>query len=353
MAFRPAHRLLAGLGVLSLLVLTGQSCVLQGGQAADGGVYRSDDGGRTWARSNFVGQVKKKTVTIASVDTGRLAFHPTNHSKIYLGTRGNGLYRTDDGGERWQITGKTSGAITALAIDPVTPEIIYTGNGGHIEKTSDSGQTWERVYIETRTNISITSIVIDRSQPSHLLAGNTGGVILESDDYGTTWNIITSLMGSVIIYSHPTDASVYFATGDQFGLARSTDRGQTWSMLTEELKSFPGASKIYDLAVAASLPSRVFLATDNGLLTSSDVGSTWAQVKTLIPNRTLPIKTTAVSPSSESYIYFTAQNKLHFSRDAGQTWEVASLPTSRDIIDLVINPSNPNQIFIGVVTVKK
>src|SRR3989338_1137292 len=97
---------LLGVGVLVLLTLTGQACAITGGQPADGGIYRSNDSGQTWSRKVLIGKVKNKTVTIASVNTGIIVFHPTDRSTIYLGTRGNGLYRTEDSGGRWQITGK-------------------------------------------------------------------------------------------------------------------------------------------------------------------------------------------------------------------------------------------------------
>lgn len=350
---KKSSRWLIVVGTIALLALTGQSCVLTSGQSTDGGIYRSDDGGRTWSRKIMIGKVKNKTVTIASVNTGIIAFHPTDRSTIYLGTRGNGLYRTEDSGERWQITGINTGTVIALALDPKTPQIIYAGNGGHIEKSSDSGQTWQRVYIETRANLTVTSIVIDRLDPSHVFASNSGGVILESRDYGTTWNIVTVLSGSIKLYGHPTDSNILFSAGDQFGLARSSDQGKTWTILTETLKSFPGALKINDLAIARSLPSTLLLATNNGLLKSADLGSTWTQMKTLVPNQTVTIKTVTIAPENTELIYFTAQNNIHLTNDGGETWEVARLPTNRDINYLIINPINPAQLFVGLITIKK
>jgi photosystem II stability/assembly factor-like uncharacterized protein len=336
-------------------VLTGQQCtIFDTAKKADGGVFRSDDAGATWKPKVFIGKVKKKTLTIANVNAGIFVFHPTQPSTIYLGTLGNGIYRSEDGGERWQITGRQSGSVSAIAIDPSTPEILYANNGGNIEKTVDGGLTWSTVYTETRAGIAITTILIDQHSPRHLFASNSRGVILESFDYGQTWEINHVFRSGIQrLVAHPSKKGVLFVLHAPKGLERSDDGGVTWTELTEPFKKKVGSGTLYDIAFEAGDSSVLYLATKYGLLRSNDLGSTAEEVETLLPNKTLPIRSVLTSKTDASEVIFSVENKVHLSHDSGATWEVVTVPTTRLITHLVVNPSNPSQFFAGTLYVKK
>ncbi len=354
MTKRPQTRLVL-LSLAALLFLTGQQCTILGsGKKADGGIFRSDNGGQAWAQKALIGKVKKKTVTIANVDTGILLFHPSDAKTLYLGTLGNGIYRSEDGGERWQVTGRQSGSVTAIAIDPKTPEILYANNGGNIEKTVDGGVTWQKVYTETRSGISVTSIIVDPKNPKHLFAGNSAGVILESVDYGQSWLMnYTFRAGVRRLVMHPAKPGVLLAVHSPKGLSRSEDGGKTWSELKEGFSSFSGSDTLYDLAFEPGDSSVVYFASKYGLLRSPDLGTTIEEVKTLLPNKTLPIRSVFVSRDNASKVFFSVENKIHISRDSGASWEVVTVPTTRTVTHLEANPNQSDQLFAGTLFVKK
>ncbi|MFH0852875.1 MAG: YCF48-related protein [bacterium] len=337
------------ISIASFTILTGQGCfIFSSNKNPDGGIYRSDNGGLDWEQKGFIGTVKKETLTINSYSAGRIIFHPTDPNIIYFGTLGNGIYRTDDGGERWQITGRQTGTVKAMGIDANTPEILYAGNGSNIDKTSDGGVTWQRVYTESRPELTLSYIVVDQKNTSHILAGNSGGVLLESDDYGQTWQVNHDFLGDILrIYIHPNDNNAYFIISSNGGLQRSDDRGITWTSLNSELSKYPGAKKIYDLDFDPRQPSRIYIASQYGLLKSEDLGNSWEAPKTLIPNNTQAIRNVVISHENPNIIYITTSDKFHISKDSGETWEVISPPTNRLINRLEQNPINGSQLFIG------
>ncbi|USN53894.1 MAG: hypothetical protein H6760_01865 [Candidatus Nomurabacteria bacterium] len=346
---------LLSIGLLSIIALTGQSCTIFGpSKQADGGAFRSDDQGQTWEQKAIIGTVDKKLVTIEKANGGIFVFHPSDPDTIYYGTRGNGLYRTEDAGERWQVTGRQDGNVIALAIDPEEPEVLYAGYGPHIEKSFDGGITWDRVYTESREQLVITSIVIEPNNADHIYASNTGGVILESLDRGQTWHVLHIFQSAVNqLYMHPNDATILMAIVDKKYLQRSGDAGLTWTPLQENLMQFNGANVVNALAFDTQQASRIYIATNYGLLRSNDLGSNWEAMQTLVPNNTLVIRTVHVDPRNSNNIFFTTENKLHISKDAGATWEVVTIPTSRLVTVYAIHPQRPDQHFIGTLFVEK
>jgi len=341
--------------LVSLLVLTGQSCtIFSKAPRNDGGIFRSDDQGLTWVQKTMIGVVKKKTLTISNVSAGIILFHPSDKSTIYLGTMGNGIYRTEDAGERWQVTGRQTGNVTALAIDPVSPAILYAGNGGNIEKTIDGGVTWENVFTESRAGISLTSILIDPSDSGHIFASNSGGVILESRDYGKNWltnNIFK--IGVQRLIQNPADRLSILAVHINRGLSRTDDGGTTWIDLSAQFKKFAGSEQVFDASFTNSEKPILYLATAYGLFRTADLGQTIEYVTTLIPAKTLQIRTVQIDHANSDNIFISTTNKIHISKDGGISWKVISVPTGRLINLLSVNPRNAQQLFLGTLVVKK
>ena len=124
------------------------------------GVYRSDDGGKTWEHRGLP----------ESHHISRIVLHPTDPQVIWVAVLGHlysaneerGVYRSTDGGRSWNRTlfvDSISGAID-LCLDPTAPNTLYAatwqrerqawnfsgaGEGSGIWKSTDGGGTWGRI----------------------------------------------------------------------------------------------------------------------------------------------------------------------------------------------------------------
>src|SRR5678809_1720290 len=134
-----------------------------------------------------------------SYSIGAIAIDPKNPSTVWVGTGeynaqrsvgyGDGVYRSDDGGRSWRNVGlKTSEHIGRIAIDPRDSNVVFVaaqgplwGPGGErgLFKTADGGKTWKNI-LNISENTGVTEIVIDQNDPNtpvsytHLRAHETG-----------------------------------------------------------------------------------------------------------------------------------------------------------------------------------
>ena len=187
---------------------------------ADGGVWKSDDYGRTW-NAIFESQPTQSI--------GAIAVAPPDGNIVYVasgeGLRrpdlsvGDGIYKSNDAGKTWQHLGLSDGQqIPALAIDPRDPNRLFAAVLGHpygpneergIFRSIDGGHTWKKVlYKDPSTGGS--DVVIDPANANVVYASmwqSTLGPWEDGNDYG----------------------------GTRGGLFKSTDGGDTWKQLTQGL----------------------------------------------------------------------------------------------------------------------
>jgi photosystem II stability/assembly factor-like uncharacterized protein len=321
----------------------GQPNVFYMGQV-DGGVWRSDDYGRTW-NPIFDGQ--------PSQSIGAIAVAASDSNVVYVasgeGLRrpdlsvGDGIYKSSDAGRTWQHLGLRDGQqIPALAIDPHDPNKLFAAVLGHpygpneergIFRSADGGQTWKKVlYVDQNTGGS--DVKIDPSNPSIV--------------YASMWE---SRLGPW------EDGNSY--EGTHGGLFKSTDGGESWHKLTKGLPD--NLVQIY-AAIAASDPNRLYatLSTSKqggyasgaglGVYRSDDAGESWYKATDdprpamKIGGGDLPVP--AVDPKDSNTVYSASIVTVR-STDGGKTWmSLRGAPGGDDYQNLWINPQNPNIILL-------
>jgi photosystem II stability/assembly factor-like uncharacterized protein len=107
------------------------------------GLYRSDDGGRTWAKASLPGQGH-------DADVMAVVPHPAETSMLYVGTHDAGVLKTIDGGKTWNVANAGLGGrdVHGLALDPNTPGKLHAlvrEAGAGLYRTTDGGGKWVRV----------------------------------------------------------------------------------------------------------------------------------------------------------------------------------------------------------------
>lgn len=334
---------------LILLLLTGCKISLTGGGGTDGGVFKSEDRGESWTQKVFAGQKGKKIYTIRGTSIQTMIFNPQDSKGIYITTTQNGIYKTADGAENWQATAAASGSFPNLAIDSKSPEIIYASSGGIVFKSPDGGGNWQQIYSESKSEIAVSALAVDWFNANKIYVGNSEGSLLKSNDYGNQWSVIMRFSQKInrILIDPKDSRTIYLVTNSAF--YKSTKEGEEWVEITNNLSQFPGANTINDLIIGGS-SGTLYLTSNYGLLKSADAGTTWQAINTLVNFGSLALKELAVNPQNENEIFFSVSNFIHKSTDGGLSWKVIkTIPTSREISNLLIDPSSPNQLYVGVI----
>ncbi|HLE85236.1 MAG TPA: hypothetical protein VJG13_12930, partial [Thermoanaerobaculia bacterium] len=264
------------------------------------GVYRSTDAGRTWTHLGLDG----------TEHVGGLAVHPRDPDVVWVAAQGSawrttaerGVYRSKDGGATWEqvLFVSDSAGASGLAMDPTNPRILYAafwdhdrdpwrirsgGPGSGVWKTTDGGDTWERLGLgkdggeEGRLpeGMGKVRVAVSPARPERVWAmveADDGG-LYRSDDAGETWRLVNGervLRARAWYYTHvfadPVDADTVYVLNAPF--MKSTDGGRTFSRVRT-----PHGDN-HDLWIAPEDNRRMINGNDGGANVSFNGGETWS-----------------------------------------------------------------------------
>jgi len=183
-----------------------------------GGVYRTEDGGKSWRpRNNGVrvdfmpdkfpefGQCVHKVVR-----------HPQRPETLFLQNHG-GLYRSDDGGDSWHdiAKGVPSDFGFCMAIHPHDPDVVYivpieatlfrcTPEGKlRVYRTRDGGKSWEALskglpQKDANEVVLRDAMAVDRLDPAGVYFGTRSGKVYASADGGGSWSLVADGLPPVL-----------------------------------------------------------------------------------------------------------------------------------------------------------
>jgi len=346
-------RLLAAPLVLVLLLLSGCSLSFNTGgvnSATDGGVFRSVNKGETWTQKTTVALWQGKALDIRNVDANVLEMDPSDSGALYLGSSNNGLFYTYDQGESWQAAGRLGKiGVSGVAVDPSSKCVLYAATLNQVYKSTDCGRFWSQTYFDNDPAVHVKWIAINPKASAEIFIATSRGEVIKSTDGGKTWRTTGRLDGLVArIIIRPDNPDVIFAGTANKGLYRSLDNGESWEGIDDKLKDFKDHSLFRDLVFSVSEPGTIFLANHYGLLRSTDNGNTWTSINLITPKNEATINSLAVSPKNSSEIYYVTNTTFYRSVDGGKNWSSKQLPSSRAGVKLLINPNDPNIIYLGV-----
>jgi photosystem II stability/assembly factor-like uncharacterized protein len=299
----------------------------------DGGMFFSDDGGKTWSDvPSMHGQsVRSLTRSDSSPDT------------MVAGTL-QGVFRTTDNGAHWtQISPAGSTEIhevQSVAIDPRNPKVIYAGTWHLPWKTVDGGAHWENIKQGIIEDSDVFSIIVDPTQSQVVYASACSG-IYKSVDAGALFKKVQGIPSAARrtrkLEQDPEHLSTVYA-GTTEGLYRTLDGGQAWSRVT------PDNVIINDVYVDPHDSGHVLLATDHGgVLRSEDFAATFHASNAGFSAR--QVVAYAADPIHTAVVYAGVVNDkedggVFRSVDGGAHWQQDSAGLNgRDVYSLVSTPA--------------
>ncbi|MGA7304392.1 MAG: hypothetical protein WBW88_05940, partial [Rhodothermales bacterium] len=325
-----------------------------------GGVWKTVNAGTTWD------PVFEKE---SSYSIGCVTVDPSNTHTVWVGTGenvggrhvgfGDGVYRSDDGGKSWENMGlKASEHISKIIVNPTNSDVIWvaaqgplwkSGGDRGLYKTTDGGKTWKKTLGDDKW-VGATDIVIDPRTPDRLYAatwqrhrtvaaymgGGPGSAIYRSEDGGETWMELTngipkSNLGKIGLAVSPQKPDVVYAdieldrkTG---GLFRSTNRGASWTKMSNAVSGGTGPHYYQELYASPHAFDRLYL-MDASMQISDDGGKTFRRMNEKFKHG--DNHAMAFRPDDSDYLIFGTDGGVYQSFDLAKTWQfVANLPVTQ------------------------
>jgi photosystem II stability/assembly factor-like uncharacterized protein len=259
------------------------------------GVYKSTDGGKTWTNVGLK----------ATRHIGRILVDPKNPDHVLVAALGDvfadshdrGVFVTNDGGRTWAQTlyvGPASGA-SELAMDPNDPRVIYASiwqfrrepwtfhSGGPddgIWKSIDGGATWTRLagngLPAGSMGRSAVAIAPSNSKRIYAIIEAKGGILWRSDDAGATWTMVsddTLVDQRPFYFTHlnvdPSNADHVYAVSEM--LAESKDGGKKFREIADQVHV-----DYHAMWIAPNDPKRMITGEDGGYALTLDGGKNWS-----------------------------------------------------------------------------
>ncbi len=347
----------------------GEACIRLDVSYGDG-VYKSTDGGKTWTHLGLA-----DTRHIA-----RIRIHPHNPDIVYVAALGHafgpnqqrGVFRSTDGGKTWaHVLSKSEGAGAAdLSLDPNNPRLLYAaiwqvrrdfwslssgGADSGLYKSTDGGDTWTEITtnpglpqgLKGRMGVAVSPAKTDRVWAT-IEAEDCG--LFRSDDGGATWETVSDdrdLQGRPWYYQHvfadPQDPDTVWILN--YLCWKSIDGGRTFSQVTT-----PHGDN-HDLWIDPHNPQRMIEGNDGGACVTFNGANSWSTIYNQLTAQFYHLTTDNQFPYR---VYGTQQDNSAISVPSrthkgvipwGDCYTVGTSESGY----IAVHPENPNIVISGAV----
>ena len=325
-----------------------------------GGVWKTENAGTTWTPL-FDGQ--------GAYSIGSIGLDPSDPNRVWIGTGengggrhfgfGDGVYKSADGGKTWANMGLgKSEHIARIIVHPEDPDTVWVAaegplwsSGGErgVFKTTDGGKTWENV-LKAGPWTGATDLVIDPRNPDRLYAalwqhqrtvaayvgGGPESGLWTSEDGGKTWTELKTGLpqgnkGKIGLTISPLQPDVLYAAIEldrrEGGVWRSANRGASWEKMSDAVGGGTGPHYYQEIIASPHHFDRLYLMSNTSQI-SYDGGRTWADLNNDLKHG--DDHAVAFRPDDPDYILFGSDGGLYESHDHTKTWRyISNLPVTQ------------------------
>lgn len=354
---------------------------------AVGGVFRTLDRGLNWTPIfDAIGQPS----------IGNIAIAPSDAQRIYVGTGeangsatsgaffGDGIYRSDDGGNTWTNAGLAeSNHIGRIVVHPTDPNTVFvaatgvlygSNNERGIYKTTNGGASWEQVLFVSNETAAI-DLVVNTANPDILYAAmwertrepwqrtyaGLTSAIHRSTDGGDTWtelgaanglpapDLQTGRIGLAISESDPATVYARFTTNEITnvfnGLYKTSDNGDTWTLVTlSDLDGIDASFGWYfgNVRVSPTNPDEVFVLGQR-IYRTTNSGANWSEISGMhVDHHALEY-----SRNDPNFVLAGNDGGVYISNNGGTDWQkFTNLPITQ-FYNIEVDFSDPTRLYGG------
>jgi photosystem II stability/assembly factor-like uncharacterized protein len=374
----------------------------------NGGVWKTTNNGTTF-ESIFDDQ--------DYLSIGAIALAPSNPDIVWVGTgeaynarsshRGDGIYRSSDGGKTWQSMGlRDSHHIARIVVHPQNPEIVYVASMGHlfssneergVFKTTDGGRTWQKtLYINEK--VGVIDLVMSPQNPDILYAaayekyrypwhfeeGGPESGVYKTIDAGKSWQRLgggfpTGKIGRIGLDIYLRNAGILYAVVENSNtrpptaeeaaqdrkrgvepeprviageVYRSDDAGATWKKMNAATADVSGkaAYSFNQIRIDPNNDQKVYI-IGVALAYSYDGGRTWKNLgwpPSLFSSAFGDVRTFWIDPENSDRMLFGSDGGVHVSYDGGKTCDHQYNIPLGEFYALGVDMDEPYNIYGGL-----
>jgi photosystem II stability/assembly factor-like uncharacterized protein len=340
---------------------------------ASGGLWKSVNSGISWKPifdDQPVSTIGDVTVSQSEPDVVWVGTGEANNRQS--ASWGNGVYKSGDGGKTWANMGlKDTHHVPRIVIHPANANVVYVAAQGHlwganeergVFKTTDGGRSWTKVlYINPDTGV--TDLVMDPMNPDTLYAaayqrrrtafgfngGGPGSGIYRTTDGGATWKKLTNGlpktdMGRIGLDVYRKNPNVVYALieSEDSGIYRSDDKGENFTRMSN---TNPRPMYFSQVRIDPNNDQRIWVAGVN-MAYSEDGG------KTFVTNRVTRIHVDFhaiwIDPANSDNMIVGCDGGIHFSRDAGRSWDAREQIAIGQFYEIAYDMAKPYKVCGGL-----
>jgi len=308
---------------------------------ADGHVFGSGDEGAHWQLLSRIGVGQDDVVTHIIVD-------PRDSNRLYasswaLYSGGGGVYRSDDAGRTWNIIGLAHETVRALAQSQTDPKLLLAGSLTGVYRSQDDGASWVKITPDHHPDLNrFDSVAFDPKDNNVIYAG-TYHLPWKSSNGGKDWFPVVKGMiddsDVMNIIVDPANSDNVHAVACS-GIYHSTNGGQEWV----KYKSIPNIYRRTQLIrMDPTNPEILYAGTTSGL---------WKTVNEKDFKRLTPVEWTVNAmiidkKDPRKLIIGTEREGVQISTDGGETFTAANVGFHHQhISDVAVDREHPDRSLV-------